>query len=191
MIEGLVDPLTENFQNPNSLDEHFNEIGAEDNEYQEVVRANNKPIISVDSEYNESPGDNNPIVKFNEEGDVDSEEEVIDQEFSDKFRKESFLDEKKKAERDSEYEKLVLKDIDDERDEEDGDVVEGFNGGQFRVYLDNKLLLKSILFGLLFYILANPRSYKYTSRFTTNKLDRVLVHAIIFTLLVYLVNQVV
>ena len=92
----------------------------------------------------------------------------------------------------------------EENDEEHQDIVmnlsnnieEGFdNDGKpksiFMLKLMNqKKLLKSITFGLLFYLLANPRSFKYTNVFTT-KLDKVLVHTLLFTLIVYIIMQTI
>ena len=94
--------------------------------------------------------------------------------------------------------------ISEENDEEHQDIVmnlsnnieEGFdNDGKpksiFMLKLMNqKKLLKSITFGLLFYLLANPRSFKYTNVFTT-KLDKVLVHTLLFTLIVYIIMQTI
>lgn len=56
--------------------------------------------------------------------------------------------------------------------------------------MNQKKLLKSITFGLLFYLLANPRSFKYTNVFTS-KLDKVLVHTLLFTLIVYIIMQTI
>jgi hypothetical protein len=67
--------------------------------------------------------------------------------------------------------------------------IEDFNGSLWNEYYNEKTLLKSILIGLLFYILANPRSFKYTN-FISNKIDKILLHSILFTLIVYIINQI-
>ena len=92
----------------------------------------------------------------------------------------------------------------EENDEEHQDIVmnlsnnieEGFDNDSkpksiFMIKLMNqKKILKSITFGLLFYLLANPRSFKYTN-ILTNKLDKILVHTIIFSLLVYIIMETI
>lgn len=76
------------------------------------------------------------------------------------------------------------------------DNLEGFDneGKPKSIFMINlmkqKKLLKSITFGLIFYLLANPRSFKYTNILTT-KLDKVLVHSLIFTLLVYIIMETI
>ena len=206
MIEGFVDPFAENFQNPETLDDHFENVDiAQEEEYEKATRANNKPIISVDDKYYQD----NKIVESEDMDSVYQEDTEIDLEFSKKF-KEEFQDDVKSEDRKSALDDLVLDveptanldtsnnkgESEPEEDELDqlsngSDLVEGFNGSMIKLHFDNKLLLKCILYGLIFYILANPRSYKYTNMVATNKLDRVLVHGIIFTLLVYVIEQVV
>ena len=68
--------------------------------------------------------------------------------------------------------------------------VEGFRGGEEKKYNDNKLVLKSILFGLLFYLLSNPKIYNLTKPYL-NGLDKNLVHSIVFIILFYLINIVI
>ena len=68
--------------------------------------------------------------------------------------------------------------------------IEGFRGGEEKKYNDNKLVLKSILFGLLFYILSNPKIYNLTRPYL-NGLDKNLVHSIVFIILYYLINIVI
>jgi len=70
------------------------------------------------------------------------------------------------------------------------DVVENFTGGDENEYKNYKLVLKSILFGLLFFILSNAKIYAITKPLTKG-LDRQVIHAIIFTLLYYIVNTVI
>ena len=65
---------------------------------------------------------------------------------------------------------------------------EGFNGSMVKTIEEQKLIIKSIIFGLLFYLLANPRSFKFTN-FIGNGLDKILVHSIIFVIIVYLLEK--
>ena len=69
-------------------------------------------------------------------------------------------------------------------------VVEGFTGGDENDYNSHKLILKSILFGLLFFVMSNSKIYAITKPLTKG-LDRQLIHAIIFTVIYYIVNTVV
>jgi hypothetical protein len=68
--------------------------------------------------------------------------------------------------------------------------IEGFKGGEEKKYNDNKLVLKSILFGLLFYLLSNQKIYDLTKPYL-NGLDKNLVHSIVFIILFYLINIVI
>ena len=90
--------------------------------------------------------------------------------------------------------------VDNEEEEEDkNDIVmdlvdseEGFQNLNTTIssIIEDKKILKSVALGLLFYLLANPRSFKYTN-FLTNKLDKILVHSLIFTILVYIILETV
>lgn len=65
---------------------------------------------------------------------------------------------------------------------------EGFNGSLINAIEEQKIIIKSIVFGLLFYLLANPRSFKFTN-FIGNGLDKILVHSIIFVIISYLLEK--
>jgi hypothetical protein len=67
--------------------------------------------------------------------------------------------------------------------------LEGFRGGETKEYNNFKLLLKSILFGLLFYLLSNEKIYKLTKPYL-NGLDKNIVHSIVFIVLFYLINLI-
>ena len=67
--------------------------------------------------------------------------------------------------------------------------LEGFRGGEKKEYNNFKLLLKSILFGLLFYLLSNEKIYKLTKPYL-NGLDKNIVHSIVFIVLFYLINLI-
>ena len=69
-------------------------------------------------------------------------------------------------------------------------VVEGFTGGDENDYNSHKLILKSILFGLLFFVMSNSKIYAITKPLTKG-LDRQLIHAIILTVIYYIVNTVI
>lgn len=65
---------------------------------------------------------------------------------------------------------------------------EGFNGSLINAIEEQKIIIKAIVFGLLFYLLANPRSFKFTN-FIGNGLDKILVHSIIFVIISYLLEK--
>lgn len=73
---------------------------------------------------------------------------------------------------------------------EQKNVIESFQGSMINKLANERILLKSILYGLIFYLFANPRTFKYTN-YITNALDKILVHAIIFTFLVFILEQTI
>ena len=66
-------------------------------------------------------------------------------------------------------------------------VIEGFSEGKKIAYGKHKLLLKSILFGILFYLLSNENIYKLTKPMLKNT-NPVLIHTLIFVGLHYFIN---
>lgn len=95
------------------------------------------------------------------------------------------------------FERIIDEEVEEEGKNEDivmnlSEEVEGFQNINSTIsnIIEDKKILKSIALGLLFYLLANPRSFKYTN-FLTNKLDKILVHSLIFTLLVYIILETV
>ena len=68
-------------------------------------------------------------------------------------------------------------------------VIEPFKGSEEEENKHLKIFSKSILLGLLFYILTHPKIFNLTKPIT-NKLDKFLVHAIIFTFITYFINLV-
>jgi len=62
---------------------------------------------------------------------------------------------------------------------------EGFaNLSEYGINLD--LILKSIFFGAIFYLLSLPEVYKLTSQFIGKKVDNVLVHSLVYAILYYI-----
>ena len=111
-----------------------------------------------------------------------------------------------KEQDDQEIPELIPKVQDDQDDQDDQEVpdltpkqvqadqfedtVEGFNGGSHNDLLDQRLLLKSLLFGLLFYLLANNDTYKMTKQLTKG-LDKVLIHAVVFSVFYYIIQTMI
>jgi len=51
------------------------------------------------------------------------------------------------------------------------------------------LILKSIFFGAIFYLLSLPEVYKLTSGFVGKKVDGVLVHSLVYAVLYYILTH--
>ena len=58
------------------------------------------------------------------------------------------------------------------------------NLSEYGINLD--LILKSIFFGAIFYLLSLPEVYKLTSQFIGKKVDNVLVHSLVYAILYYI-----
>ena len=65
-----------------------------------------------------------------------------------------------------------------------------FKGGRKRKYDNHKLLLNSILFGLVFFIVSHPRTYAITKPFIKG-FDKHLVHTLVFIALYFIINKVI
>lgn len=85
---------------------------------------------------------------------------------------------------DSNDEELYKEDVVSEED----NVIEGFQGSMNASLLNQRILLKTILYSLMFYLLANPRSFKYTNQITSS-LDKILLHSLIFAIGVFVLEQ--
>ena len=152
VIEGLADPMIEQFQNPDTFDNVFEEMGDDMEEnFADATRAN--PM--------KSPADDYDIPEEEEDEEITEEGEV---------------------ERDNNPD---MEDIETE------DMMEGFSGSQIQMRASQTLLLKCVLFGLLFYILASPKTYAYTNKLIPSdfNVDRTIIHSILFTISVFLVYQ--
>ena len=94
------------------------------------------------------------------------------------------------------FERIVAEEEEDSKSKDIvmnlSDEVEGFQNINSTIsnIIEDKKILKSVALGLVFYLLANPRSFKYTN-FLTTKLDKILVHSLIFTLIVYIILETV
>ena len=172
IIEGLADPMIEQFQNPDTFDNVFEEMGDDMEEsFADATRAN--PM--------KSPADDYDIPE--EEEDITEEEEHdnnpdMDVDMDDMYNMDNINN-------------TDNKDDDDDDDVETEDMMEGFRGSQMQMRASQTLLLKCVLFGLLFYILGSPKTYSYTNKLIPSclKVDRTIIHSIIFTVSVFLVYQ--
>jgi hypothetical protein len=64
-------------------------------------------------------------------------------------------------------------------------IVEGFNGSKVLELNNEKVWLKSIMFGLLFYILSNPKIYDLTKGLSS-QINKHMLHTIFFVVISYL-----
>lgn len=69
-------------------------------------------------------------------------------------------------------------------------VVEGFNGSKVIELNNEKVWLKSIMFGLLFYILSNPKIYDLTKGLSS-QINKHVLHTIIFVVITYLLLLII
>tara|TARA_B100000902_G_C26618349_1_gene578538 strand:- start:61 stop:558 length:498 start_codon:yes stop_codon:yes gene_type:complete len=63
-------------------------------------------------------------------------------------------------------------------------IVEGFNGSKVIELNNEKIWLKSIMFGLLFYILSNPKIYDLTKGLSS-QVNKHVLHTLIFVVITY------
>ena len=73
---------------------------------------------------------------------------------------------------------------------QDSSVVEGFNGSKVIELNNEKVWLKSIMFGLLFYILSNPKIYDLTKGLSS-QINKHVLHTIIFVVITYLLLLII
>ena len=63
-------------------------------------------------------------------------------------------------------------------------IVEGFNGSKVIELNNEKIWLQSIMFGLLFYILSNPKIYDLTKGLSS-QVNKHVLHTLIFVVITY------
>lgn len=79
--------------------------------------------------------------------------------------------------------------VEEEEEGFNNQTIEPFSSGKKIIYGKHKLLLKSILFGILFYLLSSKQAYQLTKPYL-KKLDGVIIHSILFVVLHYFLNIV-
>ena len=164
MIEGFVDPMVEPFQNAEKFDDVFEEMGEDHHEtFKNATKANMKK---------EEEDDDKDIEAEDDDEDIEEEDDSFDM-------KQLAKDIKK------------YKNFKSSKNNKSEDAIEGFQGSRYQLYYNQNLLLKCLLFGILFYILASPKTYTYTNKFIPVNMDRIVVHTIIFTLVVFIVYQLI
>ena len=87
---------------------------------------------------------------------------------------------------------IVVEDNVTVEEEEEGfnnQTIEPFSSGKKIIYGKHKLVLKSILFGIIFYLLSSKQAYQLTKPYL-KKLDGVIIHSILFVVLHYFLNIV-
>ena len=192
MVVGLTDPMVENFQNPNDKDveiiDYYNDTNERDDDYIEehIVRANSKNKKHIKSQ------DNNPSIDKFEEKFYDTQEldNIVNRKVEAEQGVEGEMVEGETEIVDSEMNLDTLKKELRTRFENDEPIIiEGFNGSVNKNLSNDKLLLKSILFGLIFYILSHPKTFELTKPIT-QKMDKLIIHTIVFILIVFCLNSI-
>lgn len=192
MVVGLTDPMVENFQNPNDKDveiiDYYNDTNERDEDYIEehIVRANPKSKKHIKSQ------DNNPSIDKFEEKFYDTQEldNIVNRKVEAEQGVEGEMVEGETEIVDSEMNLDTLKKELRTRFENDEPIIiEGFNGSVNKNLSNDKLLLKSILFGLIFYILSHPKTFELTKPIT-QKMDKLIIHTIVFILIVFCLNSI-
>jgi hypothetical protein len=70
------------------------------------------------------------------------------------------------------------------------DVIETFFGSKIVAVHNDKLILRTLLYTLLFFILAHPKVLNYTARFIPNY-DRLVIHMLVFLIIIISINYVI
>lgn len=172
MVQGLYSNYIENFANHNDdldiieeetdIDEQ-SDIDQEIDDEQDIDDEQENKLNSNRNNFQDSipriPNDSNQITNNNL--DIFTEEE--------------------------ENNELVEQELSDQNN--DDRIEEGFTQGKKIIYTKHKLLLKSILFGILFYLLSSQKIYKITKPYLKT-LDPTLIHTLLFIGLHYFLNIV-
>ena len=166
-------------------------VAALRNDFTEGFQNQSKDEFSVDHYLDKFQNSMETVV--DEENIVDEEEgPMVDEE---NLRKERFQNSNELS---TDGEDIPEEDIPEEDipGEEEADnvmndtVVEGFNGSKVIELNNEKVWLKSIMFGLLFYILSNPKIYDLTKGLSS-QINKHVLHTIIFVVITYLLLLII
>ena len=194
MIEGFSSfgaPLLEGFDTVNANDtncfEYRNERFCKVNENE----GDNVPTTSVVEEPSEEPSEEE-VEEEVEEEEEEQEEDPNTQEMQDADTEEALaLADTEEPEEDAEEDAEEV----DQEAFTNRNVVEGFSGNvSIRQLMNLNLLLKSILFGCLFYILAHPNTRSFVAKNIFKKLKKsqyLYVAMVLFIVVYYVLNLVV
>ena len=156
------------------------------NEFTEGFQNQNDNELSVDHYLDKFQNSMETVV--DEENIVDEEEDsMVDEE---NLSKEKFQN---SNELPAEEEDIPEEDIPGEEEADNmmnDTVVEGFNGSKVIELNNEKVWLKSIMFGLLFYILSNPKIYDLTKGLSS-QINKHVLHTIIFVVITYLLLLII
>lgn len=197
MVVGLTDPMVENFQNPNDKDveiiDYYNDTNERDEDYIEehIVRANPKSKKHIKSQ------DNNPSIDKFEEKFYDTQEldNIVNRKVEVEQGVEGEMVEGEMVEGETEIVDSEMnldtlkKELRTRFENDEPIIIEGFNGSVNKNLSNDKLLLKSILFGLIFYVLSHPKTFELTKPIT-QKMDKLIIHTIVFILIVFCLNSI-
>ena len=161
-------------------------VAALRNDFTEGFQNQSKDEFSVDHYLDKFQNSMETVV--DEENIVDEEEDsMVDEE---NLSKEKFQN---SNELPTEEEDIPEEDIPGEEEADNimnDTVVEGFNGSKVIELNNEKVWLKSIMFGLLFYILSNPKIYDLTKGLSS-QINKHVLHTIIFVVITYLLLLII
>ena len=161
-------------------------VAALRNDFTEGFQNQSKDEFSVDHYLDKFQNSMETVV--DEENIVDEEEDsMVDEE---NLSKEKFQN---SNELPAEEEDIPEEDIPGEEEADNmmnDTVVEGFNGSKVIELNNEKVWLKSIMFGLLFYILSNPKIYDLTKGLSS-QINKHVLHTIIFVVITYLLLLII
>ena len=153
------------------------------NDFIEGFENQNDEDYSVGHYLDKFQNSNDNNVDVDVEGEIE-EEEIESEEMMNS--NDSFQNTNNIESEDIEGEAIEGEDIEGEELEmmSNNSVVEGFNGSKVIELNNEKIWLKSIMFGLLFYILSNPKMYDLTKGLST-QVNKHVIHTLIFVVITY------
>ncbi len=153
------------------------------NDFIEGFENQNDEDYSVGHYLDKFQNSNDNNVDVDVEGEIE-EEEIESEEMMNS--NDSFQNTNNIESEDIEGEDIEGEDIEGEELEmmSNNSVVEGFNGSKVIELNNEKIWLKSIMFGLLFYILSNPKMYDLTKGLST-QVNKHVIHTLIFVVITY------
>ena len=153
------------------------------NDFIEGFENQNDEDYSVGHYLDKFQNSNDNNVDVDAEGEIE-EEEIESEEMMNS--NDSFQNTNNIESEDIEGEDIEGEDIEGEELEmmSNNSVVEGFNGSKVIELNNEKIWLKSIMFGLLFYILSNPKMYDLTKGLST-QVNKHVIHTLIFVVITY------
>ena len=200
MVFGIIDNFANQFQDTIEAFENEDANIYEENDILDLDLLNNNSIKDKFQNINNNDVDDEDYNVDGEDYNVDDEDYNVDNQKDNVDNQKDNLD-NQEDNVDNEEDNVDNKEDNDDFDTDENynnltegfnnyKTIEGFTGAIEEDYKSYKLILKSILFGLLFFVMSNSKIYAITKPLTKG-LDRQLIHAIIFAIIYYIVNMVI